>query len=65
MTGITLAFLDVPICKGIFAGLGPSFSSSLPVTACFPAKSLGGMVDLCFRALVTSQRKPVQRVRKC
>lgn len=57
-----MAYLDVPSYDGCFPGLGLLFSSSFPITACFTVKGLGGMAELCFRALVTSQRKSVQRV---
>lgn len=62
MAGIRLAYLDVPSYNGCFPGLGLLFSSSFPITACFTVKGLGGTAELCFRALVTSQRKSVQRV---
>lgn len=59
MTGIRLASLYVPSYTGMLSWFGVLFSSACPGIACFTAMGLGGMVELCFMALVASQRKSV------
>ena len=39
------------------------FCTSFPTTACFIAQNLGGMADLSFRVLVTTQEKIREMVR--
>lgn len=64
MTGVRFAFQMFPVITGSSPCLGLFFSIRFPIRAWFIAQNLGGMAELSFRALVTSQEKVGETIRK-
>lgn len=63
MTGVRFALRMFPVITGSSC-LGLFFSTRFPITAWFISQKLGGMAELSFRSLVTSQEKVGEKDRK-
>ena len=63
MTGVRFALQMFPVITGSSC-IGLSFFTRFPIIAWFIAQNLGGMAELSFRALVTSQEKVGEQARK-